>query len=516
MSFTEKLKSYLLEDMPKYLGETLEMVFVTSLIALIFGLLLGFVLYFTKNSKNKYSRWTYKILNVFVSIVRSFPFYVLMFFVIPFTRIIMKIFTGVGQAFSTEAFIVPLTLAAIPFFAKLIENSLDETKKEVIEAGVSLGLNTWQITTKIILKESLPSIISGVTLAIITLIGYSAMAGAVGGGGLGFFAYDKGYVAYDATLMIFAVITIIILVLIIQQCGNLLYKMAKVGKLSYAKILAGTLVLVSVFGVTKATIAFSGSNLPKIVVGTMSQPGEPILENLKESLKEKGYQLEIKLFNEFEAVNNALVDKSVDANLFQHEPYLDNYNKANNTDLVKAITMYDCVYGAYTKKDIKSIEDLKNTKDTIYISVANDSSNLKRCIELLEANGIIKTTELFKTSQSLSATDIEKYYKPYPSFNVKLNAMSSAAIAKSLENENTYLGIISATYAINAKLTSNELLFEEKDLEHKNANIVAVRKDDLNEEWLKVLADELTSDNTKTFIEDYFKGTIKPYFIKHF
>ena len=141
MSFFEKLKEYITEDLFKYLGETIEMVFVTVLIALVFGLLLGLVMFYTNKSKKKGIRILYKIIDVIVGILRSFPFYVLMFFVVPFTRVMMSIFTGKSQAFSTEAFIVPLTIAAIPFFAKLFENSLKETNNDILEVGEALGLN---------------------------------------------------------------------------------------------------------------------------------------------------------------------------------------------------------------------------------------------------------------------------------------------------------------------------------------------------------------------------------------
>lgn len=227
MFYSSKLGEYITQDLPKYLGETLEMVFLSALIATIFGLILGTILFILRKGKGKKSQIAYKILDIFVGIFRSFPFYVLMFFIIPFTRVIMKLFTGRAISMSTEAFIVPLSVAAIPFFGKLIENAIMEIDEGVLEASKSLGLSLPQIIFKVILREALPSIISGITLAIITLIGYSAMAGAVGGGGLGFYAYSVGYTSYDFTKMMFAVITIIIIVSCVQIAGNLLYKKFK-------------------------------------------------------------------------------------------------------------------------------------------------------------------------------------------------------------------------------------------------------------------------------------------------
>lgn len=226
-SFGQKLGEYIKEDLPKYLGQTLKMVFLSALIATIFGLLLGTALFLLRKSKNKKCKVVYKALDILVGVFRSFPFYVLMFFIIPFTRVIMKMFTGRAISMSTEAFIVPLSVAAIPFFAKLIENSIMEIDEGVLEASKALGLSLPQVVFRVILREALPAIISGITLAIITLIGYSAMAGAIGGGGLGFYAYSVGYTSYDFTKMMFAVVTIILLVAIIQVAGNLLYKKFK-------------------------------------------------------------------------------------------------------------------------------------------------------------------------------------------------------------------------------------------------------------------------------------------------
>lgn len=515
MDFFAKLKEYVTEDLFKYLGETLEMVFITVLIALVFGLLLGLVLFYTNKSKKKWVKIIYKILDIVIGIVRSFPFYVLMFFVIPFTRIVMNIFTGKAQAFSTEAFIVPLTLAAIPFFAKLFENSLQETNKNILEVGEALGLNKFQITTKIILKEALPSIISGTTLAIITLIGYSAMAGAVGGGGLGFFAYDKGYIAYDFIMMCFAVITIIILVLLIQFIGNILYKLAKKGSLTYSKIGIGIGALLLIFVITKVTVyAVNKTDLTIIKVGTMSQPGEPIIEHISDKMEELGYKIEIVIESEFDPLNKALEDGSVDVNLFQHEPYLNSYNQTHNTNLYNALTMYDCVYGAYSYK-IDSIDDLQGSNEKI-IAVANDSSNLKRCLELLAANGIIELTSYYESISSYSATDIDKYYETLPSYSgIVLKPMASASIAEALKDDTCYLGIVNATFAIQANLSDEELIFEEEDPEHVNANILACRAEDKDSKWLADLVSVLMSQETADFINEYFKGTIKPYFVPH-
>lgn len=209
------------------LKETLYMAFVSAAFSVILGLIIGIMLFSTRKSKTGWIRVVYKILDFIVNTLRSFPFYILIFFVIPFTRIIMKVFTGNASFTSTTAFIVPLVIASAPFFGKIFENSLMEVDDSVIEAGKALGLSQYQIITKVVLKEAFPSLVSGITLGIITLIGYTAMASVVGGGGIGAFAYTEGMETYDIKAMVYAVITIMVLVMTVQLAGNLIYKKIK-------------------------------------------------------------------------------------------------------------------------------------------------------------------------------------------------------------------------------------------------------------------------------------------------
>lgn len=222
-----KLKVYLTNYLPDILFDTLYVVFIATIIAIVFGLIIGSCLFMLRKGKTKIIKIIYKILDVLVNILRSFPFYVLILWIIPFTRIVMKLFTGVGQSMSTEAFIVPLTVAAVPFFAKLIENALIEVNPGIIEAATSLGLSKFQIIWKVVLREALPAIVSGISLGIVTLIGFSAMSGVVGGTGLGQFATDYGITYYDNLALTYAVVTLILLVLLVQVIGNIIYKLVK-------------------------------------------------------------------------------------------------------------------------------------------------------------------------------------------------------------------------------------------------------------------------------------------------
>lgn len=221
------LKDYVTKYLGNYLLSTIKMVGISAIISLIFGLLLGAILFLTRKSKKNSVKITYKVLDFIVGLLRSFPFYILIFVLIPLTRVITGLLTGRQTAMSTTGFIVPLTIAAIPFFGKIIEGALIEVNDGVVEAAESLGLSTMQIITRVVIREALPAIVSGVTLAIVTLIGYSAMSGAVGANSLGSFAYNYGMISYDTSAMIYAVITIVVLVIIVQAIGNLIYKLVK-------------------------------------------------------------------------------------------------------------------------------------------------------------------------------------------------------------------------------------------------------------------------------------------------
>lgn len=221
------IKEYITEHLWENLSQTLKMVGLSALIAIFLGLIIGSILFVTRKSKAKWLNVVYKVLDIIVNIFRSFPFAILIFFLVPFTREIMRALTGSGSAFGKQGAYVPLIIAAAPFFSKVIENALIEVDDSVVEAATSLGLSQFQIMTRVVIREALPAIVSGITLGIITLVGFSAMAGYIGAGGLGDFAYQYGIGNYNTDAIIYAVITIILLVQIIQLLGNLVYKLVK-------------------------------------------------------------------------------------------------------------------------------------------------------------------------------------------------------------------------------------------------------------------------------------------------
>lgn len=200
------------------LNKTLIMVFFSTLFSLILGFIPAIILIVTAPKGLKPNKVIYNTLDTIINIFRSFPFLILMVAIVPFTKLI------VGKSIGTAAAIVPLTVAAAPFIARVIESALKEVDPGVIEAAKSFGASNTQIIFKVMLKEAVPSIISGITLTIISIIGYSAMAGTVGGGGLGDVAIRYGYQRYQTDIMIVTVIILIIIVQVLQTLGNYLYK----------------------------------------------------------------------------------------------------------------------------------------------------------------------------------------------------------------------------------------------------------------------------------------------------
>lgn len=195
--------------------ETLYMTIVSTLFGYLFGLPMGILLYASDKDGLKPNKILYKLLDVIANIVRSVPFLILLIVLIPFTRCILE------KSYGSTATIVPLTVAAIPFIARMVEASLKEVDAGVVEAAKSMGAGNGSIIFHVLLVEARTSLVTGVTIAIGTILGYSAMAGAVGGGGLGDIAVRYGYYRYQTDIMLVTVVLLIVIVQIFQSIGML-------------------------------------------------------------------------------------------------------------------------------------------------------------------------------------------------------------------------------------------------------------------------------------------------------
>ena len=203
------------------LGETLLMTFVPTILAFVIGLPLGVILVTGEEGGiHPLPRWVMTSLNFIINILRSVPFLILLIVVLPLSRIL------VGTTVGTKAILAPLVIAAFPFVARLVETSIREVDAGVVEAAQSMGASTLQIVCKVLIPEARPSLISNFMVALITIFGYGAMAGAVGGGGIGRIAVNYGYNRYKPLVMYFAVVLLVILVQLFQTVGDKLVKKA--------------------------------------------------------------------------------------------------------------------------------------------------------------------------------------------------------------------------------------------------------------------------------------------------
>lgn len=212
------MSNEMIELLIKSFWETGYMVVASTLLASLIGIPLGIILTVTRNGHILPNAVINSVLGVIVNATRSTPFIILMVAIIPLTRML------VGSSIGTTAAIVPLTISAAPFIARVIESSLLEIDHGVIEAAQSMGASPMQIIYKVLLPESLHSIVLGITLAVIALIGYSAMAGVLGGGGLGDLAIRYGYQRFQPDVMIVTVVILILMVQLIQFIGDTLSK----------------------------------------------------------------------------------------------------------------------------------------------------------------------------------------------------------------------------------------------------------------------------------------------------
>lgn len=210
-----ELLQILVEQFPFALWETFYATMLATLFAVILGLPLGILLVVgDENGITPLPESLMKVINILINVLRSIPFLIVVIVVFPLTRLLL------GTTVGTLASVVPLVIASFPFVARLIESSLREVNPNIIEMAKSMGASPIQIVFKVMLKECMPSLINNITIAITTILGYTAMSGIVGGGGLGKIAINYGYYRYNYPVMILAVIVLIVLVQIIQKFGT--------------------------------------------------------------------------------------------------------------------------------------------------------------------------------------------------------------------------------------------------------------------------------------------------------
>ena len=212
------MSDYIIEAILKGILETLEMTFFAAILAYIIGLPLGVILYATSKGRLMENRVANVILGTIVNVLRSLPFLILLVLLIPFTRLVT------GSSIGTIASIVPLTVGTIPIVARMVESSLCEVQPGIIEAATSMGASPLYTIIHFILPEATPSLLQGAAINVATVLGYSAMAGVIGGGGLGAIALQYGYYRYQSDVLWTTVTLLVIMVMLIQESGTILAK----------------------------------------------------------------------------------------------------------------------------------------------------------------------------------------------------------------------------------------------------------------------------------------------------
>lgn len=441
--------------------QTIYMVFIASFISLLLGLAVGVFLFLTEEGKRLENKWVNRILGLVVNIARSIPYIIFMIALIPLTRLI------VGTAIGTNASIVPLTIAAIPFFARIAQSAIAEVDAGKVEAVRAMGATTWQLVRYVYLPEALPSLIKGGTLTMVGLVGYSAMAGAVGGGGLGQLAINYGYQQFNLTVMLETIVILVVMVQLIQSGGDYLAKKRKFKPLIWGSIIFWIACIISV-------IPFHQHKEDTIRFGIMSGIDQKIMK-VAQQVAQKKYHLKLKLitFDNYMLPNEALNSGEIDANLFQHVPFLDVQIKQHGYKLTPIARTYVYPMGFFSKK----IHSLSQLKPGDVIGIPNDPSNQGRALRLLEVHGIIQMKPgvgLMGTVHDITSNPEHLIFKTMA--DAQLPRVMKDATMVALTND--FIG--------KTGFTVNQAVVHEGP-KAPYANVVVVRTDDKNNPLFKEL-----------------------------
>lgn len=465
--------------------ETLYMIFISSALSILGGGLLGILLFVTQEAQFSKNKFVYQSVGTAVNLIRSIPFIILLISIVPLTRLI------VGTSIGTNAAIVPLVLAAIPFYARICEAALAAVPKGLIEVGQAMGANQRQIIAKILLPESSAALVKGAALTIIGLIGYSTMAGAIGGGGLGELAINYGYQRFDIWVM---ASTVIVLLLIVQGVQSLADIVVKKRKIKLALWLCIPFALICILSQMSSYFMASKNVLR---VGVMSGSSEVIMALAATEAKDKyGLTLKIVPFSDYMQPNMALDNGDIDANIFQHKPFLDEQIKAKNYDIVAIAKTFVYPFGFYSQK-IKHISELN---PGALIAIPNDPSNEGRALMLLQNAHLIRLAP----NITLLATVRDIVSNPK---HLKFKLLDGAQLPRVLKDAD--LVGINNDFLVPAGLsTQNAVLLEGSDSPY--ANLIVVRKDNADSPNMKELIAVMHSKAVVDVTEKEFNGGAVP------
>lgn len=442
--------------------QTIYMVFVASFLSIFFGLWCGVGLFVTNHGQILENASFNRIFGSVINSIRSLPFIILLISIVPFTRLI------VGTSIGTNAAIVPLIIAAIPFFARITETSLNSVGKSLIETALAMGANYWQIIYKVLIPEALPNLIRGATITIISIIGYSAMAGVVGGGGLGELAINYGYQRFNILVMLETVVILIAIVQLTQTFGDYL---AKKHNISLVIIIC---CVIFIGFISSQFFGGAQKNQNEITVGITTGPSEEVMNTVKNVAANKfGLKIKLVVFDDYVLPNAALESGNIDANIFQHVPYLDAQSKAHGYHLVPIAKTYVYPMGFYSTK----LSDIHKLPPRAIVAIPNDPSNEGRALLILQKAHLIT----LKPRVGIFGTTNDIIRNPN---NLQFKALENAQLPRVLHDAD----IVGLTndYVKVAGFTPEEALLHE-GADSPYANVVVVRSSENDKPVFKKL-----------------------------
>ncbi|GAA2135423.1 MetQ/NlpA family ABC transporter substrate-binding protein [Streptomyces synnematoformans] len=486
------------------LWETLAMVGWAALVAVVLGTPLGVLLVLTDRGRPLENVLVNRIVGLVVNIGRSLPFIILMLALTAFTRSL------VGTSIGLKGAIVPLAVSAVPFFARLVETAVREVDAGLAEAVQAMGGSTWTVVVKALLPQALPSLVAGLTTTVIALVGYSAMAGAVGGGGLGDVAIRYGYQRYEGGVMLVTVVVLVVLVNVVQLVGDFFVRtlsdrsargaawlrISRPARAGVAAVAGVALVGTLTAGTIGLTSDGGDGGANTVTVAATPVPHGEILDFVRDNLAEDaGIDLRVREFTDYVKPNEAVATGEVDANFFQHTPFLDDYNDKNGTDIVPTVGVLVEPLGLYSNET----DDVSGLGAGDTVAVPNDTTNEGRALHLLAAEGLIE----LKDGTGLNATpgDIAD------DRGLEIQELEAAQTPRALQDVDA--AVVNGNYAIDSGLDPRtDAVALEKAEGNPYVNILAVRSGDADDPEIRKLGELLNSPETKAFLEKEFPSSV--------
>ncbi|MGL6229244.1 MAG: MetQ/NlpA family ABC transporter substrate-binding protein [Culicoidibacterales bacterium] len=481
-------------------GETLYMTVLAGTACFVLGLALGLCLYVTDKDGLYENKWLNATLTTVVNLFRAVPFIILLILLLPVTKVL------VGTILGANAALPALIIGMSPFYARLVQVALREVDSGVIEAAKAMGASNWDIVWKVLIPESKPAWLGGLTSTIVSLVGFTAMAGVIGAGGLGNLAYLDGFQRGFDDVTIVATALILVLVFSFQWLGETVIavvdkrsntaKQPKRAQKGFAVGLTSALVVGTI-----ATLGYQlqPATLETLTVGATTVPHAEILTAVKPVLAEQGIELKIVEFQDYVLPNKALVENELDANYFQHEPYLAKEIAEKGYDLVSVSKVHIEPMGAYSQR----YTDLSALPQNATVLMSNSVSDQSRILALLAQAGMITLAEGVDATTA-TFTDIVSNPKNLQ-FKYDIEAKLLPTVYK---NDEADLIFINTNYALEAGLTpeGDALLLEGGESPY--ANIVVTRDDNQADEKITALIEALHSQTAIEFIETQYNGAV--------